>query len=73
MDGKTAGVITDYTADARTTPPTSPPPRLAGADKVTFTVRVTNVSGVSYSGSLVVTVVDEPPVGATAPPKGWRW
>lgn len=43
---------------------------LAGSDQVTFTVRVTNVSGASYSGSLVVTVVDEPSIGAVTPLKG---
>ena len=63
VDGKTAGVITDYTADGSAA-------MLAGADKVTLTVRVTNASGASYSGSLVLTVVDEPSIGAVTPLKG---
>ena len=63
VDGKAAGVITDYTANI-------PAAMLAGADKVTLTVRVTNASGASYSGSLVLTVVDEPSIGAVTPLKG---
>ena len=63
VDGRSAGVITDYTANV-------PAAMLAGSDQVTFTVRVTNVSGASYSGSLVVTVVDEPSIGAVTPLKG---
>ena len=70
VDGKTAGVITDYTADGKNYTANVSAAMLAGADKVTFTVRVTNVSGVSYSGSLVVTVVDEPSIGAVTPLKG---
>ena len=70
VDGKTAGVITDYTADGKNYTANVSAAMLAGADKVTLTVRVTNVSGVSYSGSLVVTVVDEPSIGAVTPLKG---
>ena len=70
VDGKAAGVITDYTADGSNYTANVPAAMLAGSDQVTFTVRVTNVSGVSYSGSLVVTVVDEPSIGAVTPLKG---
>ena len=70
VDGKTAGVITDYTADGSNYTANVPAAMLAGSDQVTFTVRVTNVSGASYSGSLVVTVVDEPSIGAVTPLKG---
>ena len=55
VDGRSAGVITDYTADGSNYTANVPAAMLAGSDQVTFTVRVTNVSGVSYSGSLVVT------------------
>ena len=60
VDGKAAGVITDYTADGKNYTANIPAAMLAGSDQVTLTVRVTNASGASYSGSLVVTVVDEP-------------
>ena len=70
VDGKTAGVITDYTADGSNYTANVPAAMLAGSDQVTFIVRVTNVSGASYSGSLVVTVVDEPSIGAVTPLKG---
>ena len=70
VDGKAAGVITDYTADGKNYPANIPAAMLAGADKVTLTVRVTNASGASYSGSLVLTVVDEPSIGAVTPLKG---
>ena len=70
VDGRSAGVITDYTADGSNYTANVPAAMLAGSDQVTFTVRVTNVSGVSYSGSLVVTVVDEPSIGAVTPLKG---
>ena len=70
VDGRSAGVITDYTADGNNYTANVPAAMLAGSDQVTFTVRVTNVSGVSYSGSLVVTVVDEPSIGAVTPLKG---
>ena len=69
-DGKTAGVITDYTADGKNYTANVSAAMLAGADKVTLTVRVTNASGASYSGSLVLTVVDEPSIGAVTPLKG---
>ena len=70
VDGRSAGVITDYTADGSNYTGNVPAAMLAGSDQVTFTVRVTNVSGASYSGSLVVTVVDEPSIGAVTPLKG---
>ena len=70
VDGKTAGVITDYTADGKNCTANVSAAMLAGADKVTLTVRVTNASGASYSGSLVLTVVDEPSIGAVTPLKG---
>jgi uncharacterized protein YaiE (UPF0345 family)/DNA/RNA endonuclease YhcR with UshA esterase domain len=70
VDGKAAGVITDYTADGKNYTANVPAAMLAGADKVTLTVRVTNASGASYSGSLVLTVVDEPSIGAVTPLKG---
>ena len=70
VDGKAAGVITDYTADGKNYTANIPAAMLAGADKVTLTVRVTNASGASYSGSLVLTVVDEPSIGAVTPLKG---
>ena len=70
VDGRSAGVITDYTADGKNYTANVPAAMLAGSDQVTFTVRVTNVSGASYSGSLVVTVVDEPSIGAVTPLKG---
>ena len=70
VDGRSAGVITDYTADGSNYTANVPAAMLAGSDQVTFTVRVTNVSGASYSGSLVVTVVDEPSIGAVTPLKG---
>ena len=70
VDGKTAGVITDYTADGKNYTANVSAAMLAGADKVTRTVRVTNASGASYSGSLVLTVVDEPSIGAVTPLKG---
>ena len=70
VDGKAAGVIADYTADGKNYTANIPAAMLAGADKVTLTVRVTNVSGASYSGSLVLTVVDEPSIGAVTPLKG---
>ena len=70
VDGKTAGVITDYTADGKNYSANVSAAMLAGADKVTLTVRVTNASGASYSGSLVLTVVDEPSIGAVTPLKG---
>ena len=70
VDGRSAGVITDYTADGSNYTANVPAAMLAGSDQVTLTVRVTNVSGVSYSGSLVVTVVDEPSIGAVTPLKG---
>ena len=70
VDGRSAGVITDYTADGSNYTANVPAAMLARSDQVTFTVRVTNVSGVSYSGSLVVTVVDEPSIGAVTPLKG---
>ena len=70
VDGKAAGVITDYTADGKNYTANIPAAMLAGADKVTLTVRVTNASGTSYSGSLVLTVVDEPSIGAVTPLKG---
>ena len=70
VDGKAAGVITDYTADGKNYTAHIPAAMLAGADKVTLTVRVTNASGASYSGSLVLTVVDEPSIGAVTPLKG---
>ena len=70
VDGRSAGVITDYTADGSNYAANVPAAMLAGSDQVTFTVRVTNVSGASYSGSLVVTVVDEPSIGAVTPLKG---
>ena len=70
VDGKTAGVITDYTADGKNYTANVSAAMLAGADKVTLTVRVTNASGASYSGSLVLTVVDEPSIGAVTPLKG---
>ena len=70
VDGRSAGVITDYTADGSNYTANVPAAMLAGSDQVTFTVRVTNVSGVRYSGSLVVTVVDEPSIGAVTPLKG---
>ena len=70
VDGRSAGVITDYTADGSNYTANVPAAMLAGSDQVTFTVRVTNVSGASYSGSLVLTVVDEPSIGAVTPLKG---
>ena len=70
VDGKTAGVITDYTADGKNYTANVSAAMLAGAEKVTLTVRVTNASGASYSGSLVLTVVDEPSIGAVTPLKG---
>ena len=70
VDGKTAGVITDYTADGKNYTANVSAAMLAGADKVTLTVRVTNAPGASYSGSLVLTVVDEPSIGAVTPLKG---
>ena len=70
VDGKAAGVITDYTADGKNYTANIPAAMLAGADKVTLTVRVTNAAGASYSGSLVLTVVDEPSIGAVTPLKG---
>ena len=70
VDGKTAGVITDYTADGKNYTANIPAAMLAGADQVTLTVCVTNASGASYSGSLVLTVVDEPSIGAVTPLKG---
>ena len=70
VDGKAAGVITDYTADGKNYTANVPAAMLAGTDKVTLTVRVTNASGASYSGSLVLTVVDEPSIGAVTPLKG---
>ena len=70
VDGKAAGVITDYTADGKNYTANVSAAMLAGADKVTLTVRVTNASGASYSGSLVLTVVDEPSIGAVTPLKG---
>ena len=70
VDGKTAGVITDYTADGKNYTANVSAAMLVGADKVTLTVRVTNASGASYSGSLVLTVVDEPSIGAVTPLKG---
>ena len=70
VGGKTAGVITDYTADGKNYTANVSAAMLAGADKVTLTVRVTNASGASYSGSLVLTVVDEPSIGAVTPLKG---
>ena len=70
VDGKAAGVITDYTADGKNYTANVSAAMLAGADKVTLTVRVTNTSGASYSGSLVLTVVDEPSIGAVTPLKG---
>ena len=70
VDGKTAGVITDYTADGKNYTANVSAAMLAGADKVTLTVRVTNASGASYSGSLVLTVVGEPSIGAVTPLKG---
>ena len=70
VNGKTAGVITDYTADGKNYTANVSAAMLAGADKVTLTVRVTNASGASYSGSLVLTVVDEPSIGAVTPLKG---
>ena len=70
VDGRSAGVITDYTADGSNYTANVPAAMLAGSDQVTFTVRVTNASGASYSGSLVVTVVDEPSIGAVTPLKG---
>ena len=48
VDGRSAGVITDYTADGSNYTANVPAAMLAGSDQVTFTVRVTNVSGVSY-------------------------
>ena len=70
VDGKAAGIITDYTADGKNYTANIPAAMLAGADQVTLTVRVTNASGASYSGSLVLTVVDEPSIGAVTPLKG---
>ena len=70
VDGKAAGVITDYTTDGKNYTANVSAAMLAGADKVTLTVRVTNASGASYSGSLVLTVVDEPSIGAVTPLKG---
>ena len=70
VDGAAAGIITDYTADGKNYTANIPAAMLAGADKVTLTVRVTNASGASYSGSLVLTVVDEPSIGAVTPLKG---
>ena len=70
VGGKAAGVITDYTADGKNYTANIPAAMLAGADQVTLTVRVTNASGASYSGSLVLTVVDEPSIGAVTPLKG---
>ena len=70
VDGKAAGVITDNTADGKNYTANVSAAMLAGADKVTLTVRVTNASGASYSGSLVLTVVDEPSIGAVTPLKG---
>ena len=70
VDGKAAGIITDYTADGKNYTANIPAAMLAGADKVTLTVRVTNASGASYSGSLELTVVDEPSIGAVTPLKG---
>ena len=69
VDGRSAGVITDYTADGKNYTANVSAAMLAGADKVTLTVRVTNASGASYSGSLVLTVVDEPSIGAVTPLK----
>ena len=70
VDGKAAGIITDYTADGKNYTANVSAAMLAGADKVTLTVRVTNASGASYSGSLVLIVVDEPSIGAVTPLKG---
>ena len=70
VDGKAAGIITDYTADGKNYTANIPAAMLAGADQVTLTVCVTNASGASYSGSLVLTVVDEPSIGAVTPLKG---
>ena len=70
VDGKAAGVITDYTADGKNYTANVSAAMLAGSDQVTLTVRVTNASGASYSGSLVLTVVDEPSIGAVTPLKG---
>ena len=70
VDGKAAGIITDYTADGKNYTANIPAAMLAGADQVTLTIRVTNASGASYSGSLVLTVVDEPSIGAVTPLKG---
>ena len=70
VDGAAAGVITDYTADGKNYTANIPAAMLAGSDQVTLTVRVTNASGASYSGSLVLTVVDEPSIGAVTPLKG---
>ena len=70
VDSKTAGIITDYTADGKNYTANVSAAMLAGSDQVTLTVRVTNASGASYSGSLVLTVVDEPSIGAVTPLKG---
>ena len=70
VDGKSAGIITDYTVDGKNYTANVSAAMLAGADKVTLTVRVTNAAGASYSGSLVLTVVDEPSIGAVTPLKG---
>ena len=70
VDGKAAGIITDYTADGKNYTANVSAAMLAGSDQVTLTVRVTNASGASYSGSLVLTVVDEPSIGAVTPLKG---
>ena len=70
VDGAAAGIITDYTADGKNYTANVSAAMLAGSDQVTLTVRVTNASGASYSGSLVLTVVDEPSIGAVTPLKG---
>ena len=64
------GSYTFSTADGKNYTANVSAAMLAGADKVTLTVRVTNASGASYSGSLVLTVVDEPSIGAVTPLKG---
>ena len=70
VDGAAAGIITDYTADGKNYTANVSAAMLAGSDQVTLTVRVTNASGASYSGNLVLTVVDEPSIGAVTPLKG---
>ncbi len=71
-DGDAAGIIGDYTVDGKNYTAVVTAAVLGDNEKVTFTVRVTNKAGDSYTGSLDVTIKDEPSIVDPIPENGYE-